>query len=68
MMTSRLYYMVSVACMILLTACQGRVVEAPAAAPPVVWPPAPNEPRIAYVKSFSGPSDLGIESSLIGRL
>ncbi|NIQ98102.1 MAG: 6-bladed beta-propeller [Desulfuromonadales bacterium] len=54
--------------MILLTACQGRVVEAPATAPPVVWPPAPNEPRIAYVKSFSGPSGLGIERSLIGRL
>lgn len=32
---------------------------APAPAPPRVWPPAPNQPRIAYVESLHGPRDVG---------
>jgi len=28
----------------------------------LVWPPAPDDPRIAYESSFSGPEDLGMRS------
>jgi DNA-binding beta-propeller fold protein YncE len=39
--------------------------EIPAAA--LVWPKSPAEARIRYVRSFSGPSDLGITRSLFRR-
>src|SRR6266568_3031342 len=32
---------------------------APSPLPPKVWPPAPNEPRIAFVESLRGPRDIG---------
>ena len=34
---------------------------------PLVWPAAPDAPRIAFVKSFSRPEDLGITRGLIQR-
>lgn len=33
-----------------------------------VWPPPPAAPRIAYVKQFSSPSDLGIRMGFLDRL
>lgn len=36
--------------------------------PELVWPPAPNSPRIAYVQSVRAPADLGIKTSGFGRL
>lgn len=33
-----------------------------------VWPPAPAEPRIAFVEAFAKPEDLGIEKGLLQRL
>jgi sugar lactone lactonase YvrE len=33
----------------------------------LVWPPAPDAPRIAYVHSFTRPSDLGIRQSAFTR-
>jgi DNA-binding beta-propeller fold protein YncE len=35
--------------------------------PNPVWPPPPAEPRISYVKSISGPMDLGIRPSVWNR-
>ncbi|MFQ5945799.1 MAG: 6-bladed beta-propeller, partial [Anaerolineae bacterium] len=48
-------------------------VRPPAQAPeipaePIVWPKPPAESRIRYVRSISGPHDLGIEKSFLGRL
>lgn len=34
----------------------------------LVWPPPPAAPRIQYVKSITGPADLGIHRSLWGKL
>lgn len=34
----------------------------------LVWPKSPAEPRIRYVRSFSGPHDLGISKSFFQRL
>lgn len=36
-------------------------------APALVWPPPPDAPRIAYVRSFHGPPDFGIKRSVLGR-
>lgn len=33
------------------------------AAAPIVWPAPPDEPRIAFVQSVSGPSDFGVRPS-----
>jgi DNA-binding beta-propeller fold protein YncE len=35
---------------------------------PLVWPAAPDAPRIAYVKTFSRPDDLGISRGFLQRL
>jgi DNA-binding beta-propeller fold protein YncE len=35
---------------------------------PVVWPPAPEPPRLAFVRSFSGAADLGIARGLLDRV
>lgn len=50
----------------LVSACgmQSSVPETPAEAR--VWPAAPAAPRIRYVRSLSGPQDLGIEKPCIG--
>jgi DNA-binding beta-propeller fold protein YncE len=37
---------------------------APAPAPPRVWPPAPNEPRIAFAGYLRGPRDIGQKLSV----
>ena len=39
-----------------------------AASPGPVWPPPPDQPRVAYLRSFSKPSDLGIKPSALKRL
>ena len=39
-----------------------------AAAPQLVWPPPPDEPRIAYVQSISQPADAGVKASMLHRL
>src|SRR5579883_709948 len=43
---------------------------APAATaqPRLVWPPPPDDPRVEYVKSISGPSDIGSHRSAWQRL
>lgn len=33
-----------------------------------VWPPSPDQPRVAYVRSLSGPGDIGSHPSLVKRL
>jgi sugar lactone lactonase YvrE len=33
----------------------------------LVWPPAPDAPRIAYVRSLEGPADLGVKRSTLGK-
>ncbi len=38
------------------------------AVPNPVWPLPPDEPRVVYVKSISGPADIGQTPSLWGRL
>jgi DNA-binding beta-propeller fold protein YncE len=39
-----------------------------AGAPQLVWPPPPDEPRIAYVQSISQPADAGVKASMLHRL
>ena len=39
-----------------------------AAAAQLVWPPPPDEPRIAYVQSISNPGDAGVKASLFHRI
>jgi len=34
---------------------------------PLVWPAAPDKPRIVFVNAFSGPEDLGIQRGLLQR-
>ncbi len=36
--------------------------------PALAWPAAPDPPRLAYVRAFSRPEDLGIERGLLARL
>jgi sugar lactone lactonase YvrE len=40
----------------------------PSAEPPLVWPPAPDPPRVAFVTMFSRPGELGISPGLFARL
>lgn len=40
----------------------------PPPGPLLVWPEAPDAPRIAFVQSISRPADLGIEKSLLERI
>ncbi|MEI6466270.1 MAG: 6-bladed beta-propeller [Verrucomicrobiota bacterium] len=35
--------------------------------PDLTWPPPPNPPRIRYIQSVTGPTDLGIRRSFFGR-
>lgn len=51
----------------LLVACAAPVPEADQTPPPV-WPAAPDAPRVAFVRAFSRPADLGIGRSLVGRV
>lgn len=57
---------------LLLAGGCGAPVPAPApdaaAAAALVWPKAPEQPRIRYLQSVSGPQDWGIERSLLRRL
>lgn len=53
--------------MVALSACSSTApMESPA--PPLVWPAPPAAPRIAYIKSFSRPEDLGITKGLFQRM
>lgn len=55
---------------VLVSACQapspGAIESKQAAALPV-WPQSPEEPRIRYVRSVSGPQDWGITKSFVRR-
>jgi sugar lactone lactonase YvrE len=42
--------------------------SAPADDTPLVWPPEPAPPRLAFVRAFSRPDDLGIAKSLLQKL
>ncbi|NMG45499.1 6-bladed beta-propeller [Aromatoleum toluvorans] len=50
-----------------LAGCTGSRPDAPTG-PPLVWPPAPETARIAYIRSIAGPADLGITRSLLERM
>lgn len=52
---------------LVLAACGGRIPEGPEG-PALVWPPAPDKPRIAFVRAFSKPADLGIGRGFFERL
>jgi sugar lactone lactonase YvrE len=58
------------AIILLLTACSS--VHSPSQAalssPARVWPPPPEPPRIAYVRSLSSPADFGAKSSAFTRV
>lgn len=57
--------------LLLATACQAPApTQVPQAIPErlPVWPQPPEEARIRYVRSLSGPGDLGIVKSFLGRL
>ena len=56
---------------LLLAACSGHTLRADgeaAAASSLVWPKAPAEPRIRYLRSVSGPQDWGISRSFFRRI
>ncbi len=40
----------------------------PVATPRMVWPEAPEPPRIEYVRSFSSPQDLGLRASFFKKM
>ena len=46
---------------LLLGGCAANTNRDIAAQPPIVWPTPPAQARIAYVRSFTRPTDLGIE-------
>lgn len=52
----------------LLCGCAAPAPAPRAEAPPLVWPAAPDTPRIAFVRAFSRPDDLGIRKNLLQRL
>src|ERR1043166_8276263 len=52
---------------ILATGCSSTPKPPSAPSTTLVWPPAPDAPRIAYVQSFARPSDLGIKQSAFTR-
>jgi DNA-binding beta-propeller fold protein YncE len=56
------------AMVIALSACAPAVGPVTETAPPPVWPAEPAPPRIAYVRAFSQPADLGIGKGLLERL
>ena len=43
-------------------------VQAGTAGARLVWPPPPDEPRIAYVQSISKPEDAGVKASIFHRI
>jgi sugar lactone lactonase YvrE len=50
---------------VILASCAGEAVRpAPKAVPAAVWPPPPDEPRIAFVQDICGPRDVGRNPSL----
>ena len=73
---SRLPYLGGVCgCALLLTAvvlmvsCSSSKLASPSVqTSPRVWPPAPDEPRIVFVKSISSPQDLGRNPSVWKRI
>lgn len=50
-----------------LTACAPST-QPPVDEPPLVWPRAPAPPRLAYVRAFSRPDDLGITRGFLQKL
>ena len=61
----------SVAALLLAGACAGPAPvadSAPTAAVPLVWPKAPEQARIRYLRSVTGPRDWGITRSFFRRL
>lgn len=50
-----------------LVACTG-LRRDPPESPALTWPPAPDLPRIAFVRTFSQPGDLGISRGVFERL
>lgn len=51
-----------------LVACAPAVQAPPEPAAALVWPAAPAEPRIVFVRSFSRPEDLGIRKTMLQRM
>ncbi|MEY4386433.1 MAG: hypothetical protein RLY20_1716 [Verrucomicrobiota bacterium] len=51
----------------LLASCASRPAPTTANANPIVWPAPPNPARFAFERSISGPSDLGVKRSTMGR-
>jgi DNA-binding beta-propeller fold protein YncE len=53
----------------LAVSCVSEKHKTPAATVPnPVWPPPPDEPRVAFVKTISGPADVGQSLSVLHRL
>lgn len=53
--------------LLVLAGCGGSLQKEPET-PAQVWPPAPDPARIAFVRAFSKPADLGIRRGLLERL
>ena len=51
-----------------LASCAPVAPKAAVETAPLVWPPDPDPPRIAYVKAFSRPADLGISRGFFQRV
>lgn len=50
-----------------LAAC-APIVDKPEGSPPLVWPAAPADPRLIFVKAFSRPEHLGVSRGFFQRL
>jgi DNA-binding beta-propeller fold protein YncE len=53
---------------LLLLFSAGATVGAAPESKPLVWPPPPNAPRIAFVRALGSPADLGVKRSALGKL
>lgn len=62
--TFRLTFIISA---LLAISCAAAKPEPPASAA-LVWPPPPDEPRVAYVRSFNNPANLGLKPSALKRI
>ena len=63
------YRLVALACaLVALAACVPQAQAPPPDQPALAWPPAPDPARVAFVRAFSRPEDLGIAKGVLERL
>ena len=67
-MATRLRAVMAAAWIALMLSACAKPMQEPAGEPSLVWPPEPDAPRVAFVRAFSRPADLGISKGFFQRL